>query len=40
MAKPESDTVVLCVDDESTGLTVRKMTLESQGYLVLTAENG
>lgn len=32
--------VVLCVDDEPVGLSVRKMTLESQGYCVLTAENG
>lgn len=40
MTKPKNDTVVLCVDDESVGLTVRKMTLESQGYRVLTAENG
>lgn len=31
---------ILCVDDETTGLSVRKMTLESQGYRVLTAENG
>ena len=32
--------VILCVDDEVTGLSVRKMFLESQGYSVLTAENG
>jgi CheY-like chemotaxis protein len=32
--------VILCVDDEVTGLCVRKMVLESQGYRVLTAENG
>jgi CheY-like chemotaxis protein len=32
--------VILCVDDEVTGLHVRKMFLESQGYCVLTAENG
>ena len=32
--------VVLCVDDEPVGLSVREMTLESQGYCVLTAENG
>jgi CheY-like chemotaxis protein len=31
--------VILCVDDESTGLLIRKMTLESQGYRVITAEN-
>ncbi len=32
--------VILCVDDEVTGLSVRKMLLESQGYRILTAENG
>jgi CheY-like chemotaxis protein len=32
--------VILCVDDEALGLSVRKMLLESQGYRVLTAENG
>ncbi len=32
--------VILCVDDETTGLSVRKMLLEFQGYRVLTAENG
>src|SRR5947207_9414575 len=32
--------IVLCVDDEAIGLSVRKMTLESDGYRVLTAENG
>jgi CheY-like chemotaxis protein len=31
---------ILCVDDEATGLSVRKMILESQGYRVVTAENG
>jgi CheY-like chemotaxis protein len=31
---------ILCVDDETTGLSVRKLTLESQGYRVVTAENG
>src|ERR1041385_4416012 len=31
---------ILCVDDEITGLSVRKITLESQGYRVVTAENG
>jgi DNA-binding response OmpR family regulator len=31
---------LLCVDDEATGLFVRKMILESQGYQVFTAENG
>jgi CheY-like chemotaxis protein len=28
------------VDDETTGLTIRKMMLESQGYRVVTADNG
>jgi CheY-like chemotaxis protein len=32
--------VVLCVDDEAVGLSVRKMFLESRGYRVFTAENG
>jgi CheY-like chemotaxis protein len=32
--------LILCVDDEKTGLAIRKMTLESQGYHVLTADNG
>lgn len=32
--------VILCVDDETTGLAVRKMTLESQGYHIMTADNG
>ena len=32
--------VILCVDDEVTGLSVRKLILESQGYRVFTAENG
>jgi CheY-like chemotaxis protein len=32
--------VVLCVDDESVGLSVRKLILESKGYRVFTAENG
>ncbi len=32
--------VVLCVDGEATGLSVRKMLLESRGYRVFTAESG
>jgi len=32
--------VILCVDDEAIGLSVRKMLLESRGYRVLTAESG
>jgi len=31
---------ILCVDDEGTGLSVRKAVLESQGYRVFTAGNG
>jgi CheY-like chemotaxis protein len=31
---------VLCVDDERIGLRVRKIMLESRGYLVLTANSG
>jgi len=31
---------VLCVDDEKIGLRVRKIMLESRGYIVLTASNG
>jgi len=32
--------VILCVDDEAAGLSVRKAVLESQGYRVLIANNG
>jgi CheY-like chemotaxis protein len=32
--------VILCVDDEALGLSVRKMLLESRGYRVFTAECG
>lgn len=32
--------VILCVDDEAMGLSVRKMLLESRGYRALTAESG
>jgi CheY-like chemotaxis protein len=34
------DKIVLCVDDEKTGLMVRRILLEHQGYKVLTAEGG
>ena len=37
---PQTEKVLLCVDDEVTGLLVRKMLLESLGYRVLVAENG
>ena len=32
--------LVLCIDDETLGLKVRKTVLERAGYEVLTAENG
>jgi len=32
--------MILCIDDEATGLMVRKILLESQGYEVLTASSG
>jgi CheY-like chemotaxis protein len=32
--------MILCVDDEPTGLTVRKMLLQRKGYEVLTAPGG
>ena len=32
--------MILCIDDEATGLIVRKMVLESNGYKVLTALSG
>jgi len=31
---------ILCVDDECTGLLMRRKILETQGYRVFTAENG
>ncbi len=40
MGKVNSAGVVLCVDDEAVGLSVRKAVLESQGYRVFTSENG
>ena|ERR1051326_6115954 len=40
MTKTGNSHVILCVDDEAVGLSVRKMTLESQGYHVFTAQNG
>lgn len=35
-----SKTRILCIDDDETGLVIRKMLLESRGYDVLTAESG
>jgi CheY-like chemotaxis protein len=32
--------VILCVDDEETQLTIRKLVLEKEGYSVLTAGSG
>ncbi len=40
MAAVSNGQVILCVDDEAVGLSVRKLILESQGYRVFTAENG
>lgn len=42
MTKTESGRprTVLCVDDERIGLRVRKIMLESRGYVVLTANDG
>ena len=40
MSRTSNAKVILCVDDEATGLSVRKMILESQGYRVFIAENG
>jgi CheY-like chemotaxis protein len=40
MGTPSDGVVVLCVDDEVIGLSIRKLILESKGYSVLTAENG
>ncbi len=38
--KTTNNAQILCVDDETTGLMVRKLTLESKGYRALTAESG
>jgi CheY-like chemotaxis protein len=40
MGNTKDSAVVLCVDDETVGLSVRKAVLESQGYRVFTAQNG
>lgn len=40
MKSSADEPVILCVDDETTGLMIRGMILESQGYRVMTAENG
>jgi CheY-like chemotaxis protein len=36
----DSQTRILCIDDNQTGLLIRKMMLEAQGYQVLTAASG
>jgi CheY-like chemotaxis protein len=36
----EAQRVILCVDDESVGLRIRKLLLERAGYEVLTAQDG
>lgn len=36
----EAQHVILCVDDESVGLRVRRLLLERAGYTVLTAQDG
>jgi CheY-like chemotaxis protein len=40
MARANDSKIVLCVDDETIGLAVRKQVLEAPGYHVFTAENG
>ena len=40
MARSHDRKVVLCVDDETIGLAVRRQVLEAPGYRVFTAENG
>ena len=40
MTRQDRDSVILCVDDERSGLLMRRLLLESQGYVVLTAESG
>ncbi len=39
-AMTENQHVILCVDDESVGLRIRKLLLERAGYSVLTAPDG
>ncbi len=40
MAGISDKRVILCVDDEAVGLSIRRMILEAQGYRVFAAENG
>jgi len=40
MTNQANGSVILCVDDEPSGLLMRKLLLEVQGYRVLTAQSG
>lgn len=40
MARTNDRKIVLCVDDETLGLAVRKQVLEARDYRVFAAENG
>ncbi len=40
MATRDAQSTILCVDDDATGLTIRKMLLEAEGYEVLVASSG
>jgi len=40
MTRTTDGKTVLCVDDETLGLAVRKQVLEARGFRVFTAENG
>jgi CheY-like chemotaxis protein len=40
MARTTVGKLVLCVDDETVGLAMRKQVLEARGYRAFTAENG
>ena len=40
MATANDRKVVLCVDDETVGLEMRRQVLEARGYRVFTADNG
>jgi CheY-like chemotaxis protein len=36
----QRQTVILCIDDNRTGLSIRKLLLESKGFVVRTASDG
>jgi CheY-like chemotaxis protein len=38
--KNNPQTRILCIDDDRTGLLIRKMMLEAEGYQVVTASSG